>query len=433
MASNIVILNDLRTFTPVYNRMELCVNETDAPTKALTGYRYIFDVYIENVSSPTYKRFYADPDPVLGYGVVDISRYCEGAVNNTMSQYNATVPFSLGANANGTQSVIKVTVKYGYQYYVGSTLTTVANTVTGSAKYAFNGALSNQFFYNYFIGSNDFASDYLCNITNGASGQFLTDMKTNYVSLSNLGWHHILTDTPTDIDYLVIKTYDSSNSLIATNIKAISVSQVLTSSRMYKVATGPESINNMTGAWVSGGPNPIIDASVAKYEIYLTNSANAVASETLTFILQEPCRYEQRRIHFLNRFGSFDSFNFNLRSQRKTEITRKTYKFNPYPIVSGGLSRSFTEQNQVVNYGATQETMTLRSDFLSTDQNTWLQQFINSSELYLEELDGRGNMNLTAIESVVGTSWVEKETESDKLFNLEAEIRFSQKNYTQRR
>jgi hypothetical protein len=432
MASAIVILTDLRSFTPVWNRMELCVNETDAPTKALTGFRYIFDVYIENVSTPTYKRFFADPSPTLGYGVVDISRYCQGAVNNTMSQYNSVVPFSLGANANGTQSIIKVTVKYGYQYYIGTTLTTVANTVTGSDKYAFNGAVSKQWFYNYLFATNDFASDYLCNITNGANGQFLTDMKTNYVSMANLGWHHILTDVPTDIDSLVVITYNSAGAVIQTVVKSISVSQALTSSRMYKVATGPQTLNNMTGAFVSGA-QPIITSSVARYEVKLVNGAGTIASETLNFVMKEPCRYTQRRLHFLNRFGSFDSFNFDLRNQRKSEITRKTYKYNPYPIVNAGISRSFTEQNQVVNYGSVQETMILRSDFIDTDENTWLKQLVNSSEIYLEELDGTGTMNLTAIESCVGTSWLERETDIDKLFNMEVEIKFSTTDITQGR
>ena len=109
------------------------------------------------------------------------------------------------------------------------------DVLVGSVKYAFQGALTNKDFQGWAYNT------YICNITNGASGQFLTDMKTNYVSINNLGWHHILSDTPTDIDYLVVKTYDSAGALIQTATKAISVAQNLTSSRMYKVATGPES------------------------------------------------------------------------------------------------------------------------------------------------------------------------------------------------
>ena len=47
MASNLVIKTDLPAFSPVFNRMPVCVHQDDAPTLALPGYRYIIDVYIE--------------------------------------------------------------------------------------------------------------------------------------------------------------------------------------------------------------------------------------------------------------------------------------------------------------------------------------------------------------------------------------------------
>jgi hypothetical protein len=427
MASSISILEDIVDFSPVYNRVEIIVNETDAPTKALTGYKYLFDVYIENVSSPAFFRFEVDPDPVLGYGYTDIGPYCEAACNSTLAQFNSVVPFSLGANANGTQSIIKVTVKYGYSYLLAGVYTVVADTVVGTAKYLFQGALTEEALLGWT------PNDYLCNVTNGANAQFLTDMKTNYVSLSNLGWHHILTDVPTDIDSLVIVTYDSAGSVIATNIKAISVAQNLTSSRMYKVATGPESLNNMTGAWVSGGPNPIITASVASYEIFLVNGAGTVASETLTFIMQEPCRYAQRRIHFQNRFGSFDAFNFDLRSQKEEQVERKGYKYKKYPIVTAGIERLYQDGAQVTNYVKTQEFLTVRSDYLTTEQNTWLKQLISSTEIYLEFTDPTGAQNFLQYEKPEGNSWLEKETDIDKLFNLEVKLKLSQSNTMQRR
>jgi len=431
MPSNIVILNDLDEYTPVYNRMEICVNESDPTTKALTDYKYIFDVYIENVSSPTYYRYEVEPDDVLGYGAVDIGRYCESAVNNTMSSYDSDVPYSLGANANGTQSIIKVTVKYGYSYSNSGVYTVVADTVVGSAKYAFNGSFDNQFFFNS-IYQGTFPSTYLLNTTNSTSGQFLTDNKTNKVSIANLGWHHILTDQPTQIDRLKIVTYDSAGSIIQTVVKANGVSQALTSSRMLKVATGPKTLNNISGAFVSGA-QPIITSSVASYTVQVIEGASTAISELLYFEIEEPCRYVQRRLHFLNRFGSFDSFNFNLRSQGKREVSRKAYKYDKYPITSSGIDRKFTEFQQVTNFVKTQDTMSLRSEFITEAENEWLKQLIESPEIYLEELDGAGDYNFTTVESIVGTSWIEKATSIDKLFTMDVEIKFSQVNHRQRR
>lgn len=428
MASNITIKTDLDTFVPVYNPMEICVHETDAATLLLTDYKYIFDIYIDGVTSPPYKRYEVKPDPVLSYGVVDISRFCEGYVYNTPAQNTSVVPFSLGANAIGTASIIKVTVKYGYSYLNAGVYTVVANAVTGSDKYVWNGSLD----FNTWIGFD--YTDYICNITNGANGQFLTDMKTNYVSIGNLGWHHILSDTPTDVDYLVVKTYSNADftGLIQTATKAISVAQNVTTSRMYKVATAPETLNNMTGAFVTGA-QPIVTSSVLSYTVQLTNSASAVASEILYFVIEEPCRYEQRRLHFVNRLGSFDTFNFNLKSTEKRDISRTSYKYDKYPIVSAGISRSHQDQAQVVNYVESQDTITLKSDFISEAENDWLKQLIESPEIYLEWTDETGAQNYKAVESIIGTSWVEKQTENDKLFNLEVEIKMSHKNYRQRR
>ena len=426
MAASITILTDLQAFTPVYNKMELSVR-ADPATLALTGMKYVFDVYIENVSSPTYYRFQVPPDPDFDLGNVDISRYCEGTCRSTLSQYNSVVPFSLGANANGTQSIIKVTVKYGYSYMSTPTTRTIVPDITvGSAKYAFQGALTRFQFQGWSYNT------YICNIANGANGQFLTDMKTNYVSINNLGWHHILSDTPTDIDQVVYKTYDSSGNLIQTAKKANSVAQNLTSSRMYKVATGPQSINNLTGAWISG-TQPIITSSVAFYTVGLENSANTEASEELNFYLQEPCRYTQRRIHFQNRFGSFDAFNFNLRSQKEETIERKGYKYEKYPLTSGGISRLYQDQAQVTNYTKIQEYLTVRSDYLTTEQNEWLKQFMNSTELYLEFTDPSGDQNFIAYEKPEGNSWIEQDTDIDKLFMMEAKLKLSQTSEGQRR
>ncbi len=429
MASAITIKTDLDTFVPVYNPMEICVHETDAPTLALTDYKYIFDVYIEGVTSPAYKRYEVIPESVTDYGVVDISRYCEGYVYNALPANSFTVPFGLGTTATGLNSIIKVTVKYGYSYMNAGVYTVVADTVTGSAKYAWNGSLD----WRTWVDNFDY-TDYICNITNGANGQFLTDMKTNYVSIDNIGCHCILSDTPTDIDYLVIKTYSDANftTLVQTATKAISVTQASTQARNYRVATAPETLNSLTGAWVTGA-QPVITSSILSYTIQLTNSASTVASEILYFVIEEPCRYEQRRLHFVNNLGGWDAFNFNLKSTERREIERKGYKYDKYPVVTAGISRSVSNQSQVTNYVASQDYISLRSNFITEAQNDWLKQLIESPEIYMEITDASGAQNYYAVENIVGTSWVEKQIENDKLFTMDVEIKLSQKNYRQRR
>jgi len=79
--ASIAIRSGASGFVPVYNPIEFSVL-ADAPTLALTDMQYIFDIYIENVSTPTYKRFEVEPDPDNSYGNIDIARYCESACNS---------------------------------------------------------------------------------------------------------------------------------------------------------------------------------------------------------------------------------------------------------------------------------------------------------------------------------------------------------------
>lgn len=425
MASNIVIKTDIDTYVPVYNKMEIAVLETDAPTLALTGYQYLFDVYIEGVSG--YKRYEVLPESVTKIGAEDISRWCESYVYNVLLVNSSTVPIALGANANGTACIIKVTVKYGYSYLNSGVYTAVPDQVTGSAKYVWNGSLDFNDWYGLTY------NDYICNIANGANGQFLTRQKSKKVSLTNLGSVGALTDTPTDIDKVVYETYDSSGTLIATNIKAITVTQAATVSRYYLIATGPESINNMTGGWISGGPNPIITSSVSYYKVYLVDTAGNIASETLTYTLEEPCRYDQVRLHFWNELGGPEQFNFNLNSRTKRTIERKGFKFDKFPITSNGISRSHQDQAQVINYVKTQDTIQINSDFLTETENELMKEMMESNEMYLEWTDETGAQNYKAVESVVGNTWESKSTSNDKLFRFEGEIKMSQSNYGKRR
>lgn len=428
MASSISILTDIVSFSPVYNRIEIVVNETDAATKALDDFKYIFDVYIENVSSPTYKRFQVPPDSIYTYGTVDIAPYCESACSSVLPIYNNVASYLMGANADGTTSIIKVTVKYGYSYSNAGVYTVVADTVVGSAKYLFQGALTELELMGWT------PNDYLCNVTNGAAAEFLTDNKINKVSIANIGTHKVLTDTPTDLDYLVVNTYSNADftGLIQTATKANAVSQASTASRMYTIATAPQTLNDMTGAFITGA-QPVITSSVSSYTVQLTNSASAVASEILYFVIEEPCRYTQRRIHFENRFGAFDTFNFNLRSQYEEEIKRTSYKKNKYPLNAAGINRQYQDTAQLVNYVETQQFLTVRSNYLTTAENEWLKQLIQSTEMYLEIVDHTGVANYQAFEMVTNSSWVEKETSIDKLWMMELKLKLSHSNSRQRR
>ena len=430
MASNLVIKTDLPDFNPVFNRMEVTVHQDDAPTLALPGYQYLIDVYIEGQTfgGLGYYRFTISPFPNTGNAVLDVHSVCESFVSSTLSVYNSNVAFALGANATVGQSIIKVTLKYGYQYLLAGVVTVVADSVVGSAKYAWDACLSKKELLDYIAGY----PLYLMNTTNGVNAKFLTDMKRNKVSIGNIGWHHILSDQPTQIDRLKVITYDSAGAIIQTVIKANSTTQVPTVARNYIVSTAPASLNAMTGAFISGA-QPIITSSVASYTVQIFENTPTAVSEILYFEIIEPCRYTQRRLHFLNRLGSFDSFNFNLRSQKSQDVSSQGYKMDKYTDTVSGALNSYQDPENITTFVQTADKMILRSDYLTNDENEWLKQLISSPEIYLEFTDPTGVQQYLAVQKLSGSSWLEKEVNFDKLFNMEVEIIMSQSDFRQRR
>jgi hypothetical protein len=415
----ITVKNQFTSFSPAFNMLEVCVDSTN---KAQPNFQYIIDVYIEGVSD--YKRFLVDKEPSQGYGRKDIGRYVESYLTPTLAEYDNNGAFTLGLNPDGSQSIRKVVIKYGEKY--GATPAIYADLTVSSDLYVFGGV----FDYNTWLDFNPNA--YICNITNGTSGQFLTDQKTSKVSINNLGFHHILTDTPTDIDYLVVKTYDSSGTIIQTVTKQIAVSQILTTSRNLIVTTAPESLNLITGAFVTGA-QPIITSSVASYTVQLTDSSSNVASEILYFEIEEPCRYEQVRLLFLNKYYSFDGFNFNLRNQSKYTNNKQGYQKENYPIYSSGIVRRHQDQSKVLSYIESQQTITVRSNYLTTEEMEILRQLVESPDIYMEFTDRNGDRNWKAISRVTNTEWTELTEDSDKLFILELTIELSHNEKRQRR
>ncbi len=430
MASNLTVKTDTPSFTPVFNRMPICVYEQDNTTRNLTGFKYLIDLYIEGQTfdGVGYYRFEIIPEPILEYGATDLHSICESYVSSTRMEIDFVGSFSLGANADGTQSVIKYYYKVGYQYLLAGVVTNVPNLITSANKYAWCGSLDKLELMDFFDG----VPLYLCNITNGANANFLTDLKENYVTINDYGATHILSDAPTDIDYLVVKTYDSAGVLIQTVTKQIVVAQNLTSSRNYIVASAPATLNAMTGVFVTGA-QPIVTTAVSYYTIQITNSASVVASEILTYHLEETCRYENRRLWFLNRLGSFDCFNFQLRSQKSSDIKTSGYKMDKYRIVTAGLSYSRNDRENITTYVEIADKMVVRTDYLTTHQHNCLRDLLTSPEIYLESVDGSGDAFLHPVKDLTQKSWVEKETSIDKLFIMEVELNFSESNFRQRR
>ena len=99
--------------------------------------------------------------------------------------------------------------------------------------------------------------------------------------------------------------------------------------------------------------------------------------------------YGNYMVHFLNRFGSFDSMLFNKVSKRRKQFERKDYKQQPYRVDASGVV-SFTNgayrHEQRTQYAVKiEEKVRLQTDLLTDDEYKWLSQLVASPMVIVED------------------------------------------------
>jgi hypothetical protein len=154
--------------------------------------------------------------------------------------------------------------------------------------------------------------------------------------------------------------------------------------------------------------------------------SGVAVSEKMHFDITSECRYEVRRLEFLNSLGGFDTFNFTKVSRKSETIERKFYKQNADNMVAGVIDYSLADKVKTQYYTKSSPKIKLNSDNLSVDVYNWLLELIESPEIYLWE-----NGERIAIQNIT-SDWEEKRADTDSVFNLEIDLELGIDNYRQR-
>ena len=134
-------------------------------------------------------------------------------------------------------------------------------------------------------------------------------------------------------------------------------------------------------------------AAAAYYEVIARGSGPGInngSSETFKIYIDNEChRYPTRRLHWLNKFGVWDSFTFTLVSTESTKVSGSTYERESgvwsgtnyiYPLYQGEIT-TFSKRAE--------DTMTLNSDWIYEDVQQWLvRELYESPNVYLEASTG---------------------------------------------
>ena len=411
------ITNTPDPYRTVYNPIEYVAesNKTAEPR-----FKYIVEVYDGATKIGTLK-VPADPN---GYGRADVQGIMESYLTKNLGTINNAV--TAPAFEDCSSSYKTFTIKFLEEYEIAGVLTVSAVYFTKTL-ITYNGCLPN---YRDTITFSEYqvADTYKDYTDNAATRKFLTnipkgvrppDNNTQSVEITDKGFSYFLTSADGTIDEYKVFAYNSSNVLITT-----AVVTAVSSSIMTLIPSSPDSLNNILTGTVDIG-QPVIPTNCNHYYIELYKSGVAV-SEKIHFDVTSECRYEVRRLEFLNSLGGFDTFNFTKVSRKSEDIERKFYKQNPDDMTSGVIDYSLTDKVKTQYYTKSSPKIKLNSDNISVDVYNWLVELIESPEIYMWE-----NGERIAVQNIQG-NWEQKRADTDSVFSLELELELGIDNYRQR-
>lgn len=337
-----------------------------------TNFSYIVEVYINAILHSTHQVF-----PQNGiYAKFNASEIMRGILSSPLITDGTLVTlYSSAFDA--------INIKVYEQY--GATPAIFANA-TSLTNFVFNAALRHQDFVNW---------DYnLYNVSTSnpqGSGMFyLTSWPRTYKYLCGLTEKVFLGFISDDSSLRVdVRLYNAANTQIAS-----SLGNIITYQKLTVLDVSPQTIIDNT-AITSG------DFSTCVYYTVRSNGAGGGISpgrsEVFKIYIDTECqRYPSRRLHWLNKFGVWDSFTFDLVSTDSTKVEGNRYEKEKgiwedenyvYPLYQGE-GTTFSKRAE--------DTLTLNSDWLKQDVQQWLvRELYESPKVYLESSGSFEPVNVT--------------------------------------
>jgi hypothetical protein len=323
---------------------------------AQPNFSFIVEVYIDGqlrLTQEVFRQFNT-------LGRIDV---CE-AVQSVVANPEITTAIEYNATNSMVEYYIKVYEKYG-------STPTIQDDDTSATLLAFNGALEYREWVNFNYDDYDpWQTNYAKFLTYfPRSKRALCGMEENFY----LGYFE---QTGAQTATLVVNLFDINGSNIAFG------SYNITESEFVILNVGPQVIIDNTAI------NQVDFDDCYYYTVYV--ELTDIATETFTIYMDLDCkRYDTYRLHWLNKFGSFDSFTFSLVSTEAANVQSYGYQRDPgvwddtsytYPLYAG----------QAINFAKTKtETLTLNSDWINQDIQQWLVKSLYDSPLvYLERENG---------------------------------------------
>ena len=313
---------------------------------------------------------------------------------------------------------------------------------TDSAQYTmFNGVLQ----YDDVLTKSLFGNDYGYNLQNfeltDSDSQFLSNAPTTqYARLTDYGTLPFLNFVPLssdNVDWITIKYYKADGSTAAASENILNqtstggTASIGNSNTMLNYfGAFPANLQNWSANFAAAVANDL--------DYYTVQAQTASLSQvyTINIICPNERGYEGIRLAWLNQWGTWDYYTFNMKSTRSVQTNRtsytqlggtwneSTFKISDY---KGG------KKNFRVN---STEKIRLNTDFVTEAEGVWFEELINSTEVYIVNgfsTDVSNTITNKYIDPVVLTtsSYVKKTIANDKLMQYTIEIEKSKMKRTQ--
>lgn len=413
-------------YTPGYNEQ---VFASSGVTAGKNDYKFIFNVYDSTGTTKLVPTIKIPPRPTDSWAVFDAGRIIENYLASDIAIVQGTDD---GVRQN-SNSYYQYKVKLGEEYDLSTTgVTSYPDLVTSSGTiYAWNAAYPFQEFRDYnkvdIIGSDTpfIPSKYLT-----SARDLVAADGAKYINMDENEWLYGINAFASGFLSYIITTTDVSAAVEqfrVTNPYSAIVGFFM------RAPVGTRNLNRVLAAEKSviSGAFPIIKSTTKSYTIQPVTTADVPSCESMSYRIRENyftnycSKYENIRVHWLNRWGGFDSYTFNKVSRTNEEIERKQYK-----KLYGATTGQWTYNNYdrgITNFNTSiKDTMVLNSDWVTEAESAFLEQLVASPEIYWDNDDELWAINIT------DTSYEKRKTVNDKIFNLTINVEVSQKRFTQR-
>jgi hypothetical protein len=382
---------------PAFNRINYTISSTNANE---TGFKYVVKVYNDSDELIT-QAFYDSPANPSEPVEFDVSKFV--SVN---FQYNNGF-YQVATSLSSTNTIRGYYLKC-YEYYEvdGSFVIVEASEVESATKYAFAGSLP-------LLEEDNWAAD-----LDKYTGESLSVYKplTDWVTTTFTDRGSIkMRETDSQIFAFINKGYLDEIRLEVQYFNGTLQNYTITPS----APSVTPCITYVKITPMDYGPN------VKRIYLYVGwRLPMSYSSSLFATIYTQGCgRFDPMRLAYINKYGAFDFFNFDLVSKTTFDVERKGYErnYNGSIYEAGGV---VVKNINPVYYTKETQKWKIISDYLNDSQAETLRELYSSPLVYMNLVnDNYINFSWIPVKPTA-TSYEVKKTAIDKVFNIEMELEF---------